>query len=346
MKTISPSDVRRVLTDRREYLAKKKQAAYESGKPFGYESSEIAVIDWVLERVAAKDVPTEEEAGDQVRVAAALEEVSFPGYRFRVGRIAGAFLQVVYDEPDVESGEPTKQHGRKWYVSGNATRGEIIQTAFKAVMTSHEHRVREHFTWRGARLFGPHFDLEQLAALALSGATEQRPAPAAEPDDLGLGAALVKSLALSDAAPQLPAAGSLPTVDPAYPFTMRALAIAWSPLVREARGLLRAGNPRGAAAYLAERERRAEERERVQIALALNHLPTPWVVACRAMEDAIAAGAPSSGLREAARTGDPTALAEELVGAFAGCMVTGKPQAAGLLMEAGEAVKREMADAG
>jgi hypothetical protein len=63
MKTISPSDVRRVLTDRREYLAKKKQAAYESGKPFGYESSEIAVIDWVLERVAAKDVPTEEELG-------------------------------------------------------------------------------------------------------------------------------------------------------------------------------------------------------------------------------------------------------------------------------------------
>jgi hypothetical protein len=174
MRTIGPSDVRRVLTDRREYLAKKKQAAYESGKPFGYESSEIAVIDWVLERVAAKDVPTEEEAGEEVRVAAALEEVSFPGYRFRVGRIAGAFLQVVYDEPDVEDGEPATQHGRKWYVSRNATRGEIVQTALKAVLTSHEHRVREHFTWRGARLFGPHFDLEQLAELARSGATEQR----------------------------------------------------------------------------------------------------------------------------------------------------------------------------
>lgn len=346
MKTISPSDVRRVLTDRREYLAKKKQAAYESGKPFGYESSEIAVIDWVLERVAAKDVPTEEEAGDQVRVAAALEEVSFPGYRFRVGRIAGAFLQVVYDEPDVESGEPTKQHGRKWYVSGNATRGEIIQTAFKAVMTSHEHRVREHFTWRGARPFGPHFDLEQLAALALSGATEQR-APAAEPDDLGLGAALVKSLALSDAAPQLPAAGSLPTVDPAYPFVRLAVAGAGGPLVREARELLRAGNRRGAAALLVQAERRLTDfpKTLLQIRLALNHLPTPWVIACRAMEDASAAGAPAA-LRDAARTGDPTALAEELVGAFAGCMVTGKPQAAGLLMEAGEAVKREMADAG
>lgn len=201
--------------------------------------------------------------------------------------------------------------------------------------------MREHFTWRGARLFGPHFDLEQLAALALSGATEQRLAPAAESDDLGLGAALVKSLALSDAAPQLPAAGSLPTVDPAYPFTMRALAIARSPLVREARGLLRAGNPRGAAAYLAERERRAEERERVQIALALNHLPTAWVIACRAVEDAIAAGAPAA-LRDAARTGHPAALLSVLMLAV---NAEGTPQAQRHIAEAIEAVEREADDA-
>jgi hypothetical protein len=160
---------------------------------------------------------------------------------------------------------------------------------------------------------------------------------------LGLGAALVKSLALSDAAPQLPAAGSLPTVDPAYPFTMRALAIVWGLLVWGVCVFLCVGGFCGAAAYLAERERRAEERERVQIALALNHLPTPWVVACRAMEDAIAAGAPSSGLREAARTGDPTALRVAIVSARA--VSASLPQADQHLREAFDAAEREAGDA-
>jgi hypothetical protein len=77
------------------------------------------------------------------------------------------WLQVRYLESDVE-GDPSTleiQHGRKWVVSRHATPSELVQTAFKAVMTSMEHQAREHFTYRGARVFGPHFDVEQLVAL-------------------------------------------------------------------------------------------------------------------------------------------------------------------------------------
>jgi hypothetical protein len=48
------------------------------------------------------------------------------------------------------------------------TTSEIVQTAFKAVMTSQEHIAREFFTYRGKQVFGPHFDVEKLADLCES----------------------------------------------------------------------------------------------------------------------------------------------------------------------------------
>jgi hypothetical protein len=43
-----------------------------------------------------------------------------------------------------------------------ATRSEIVQTCIKLVMTSMEHRAREGFTYRGKRVFGPHFDVDAI----------------------------------------------------------------------------------------------------------------------------------------------------------------------------------------
>lgn len=147
-------------------LALYDEATHDSPGPSGWLSTKMAAALRGASPFAAEE-----------RVRGLLADVAFPGYRFRVGHIAGAFLQVVYDEPDVESGALAEQRGRKWYVSSHATPGEVAQTALKAILTSHEHRVREHFAWRGARVFGPHFDLEQLAELARGGATEKRPAP-------------------------------------------------------------------------------------------------------------------------------------------------------------------------
>ena len=46
------------------------------------------------------------------------------------------------------------------------TPSELVQTALKCVLTSLEHEAREHFTYRGAAIFGPHFDVEALVRIA------------------------------------------------------------------------------------------------------------------------------------------------------------------------------------
>lgn len=72
------------------------------------------------------------------------------------------FLVASYNEQDVVTGENSIQVTRKWYISPHVSRSELVQTAFKCVLTSHEHRVREAFTYKGRRIFGPHFDCDAL----------------------------------------------------------------------------------------------------------------------------------------------------------------------------------------
>lgn len=222
----------------------------------------LTAADLLPERRAALQAALAQDAAEEERVRELLADVTFPGYRFRVVTVHGAALQVEYDEPDVESGVPAVQRGRKWYISSWATQGEVAQTALKAVLTSHEHRVREHFAWRGARVFGPHFDLD--------------------------------------------------------------------PLVR-----------RAAAAHLVRAEVQLREHPALlQVRLALNHLPTAWVIACRAIEDA----GGNSILRDAAATGDPTQLRAALVAGLAETPPRGAERAR-QLMAALEAVEREAGDA-
>ena len=64
------------------------------------------------------------------------------------------YLQVRYVEPDIVTGDPTDQHGRKWMLSHHMVRSELVQTALKAVLTSMEHRAREHFFFEGQRVGG------------------------------------------------------------------------------------------------------------------------------------------------------------------------------------------------
>jgi len=72
------------------------------------------------------------------------------------------------------------------------------------------------------------------------------------------------------------------------------------------------GDRRASAAHLVRAEVLLHDRpEQLKVRLALNHLPTAWVIACRAIEDAIAAGA-AADLRDAAAAGDPAALREAL----------------------------------
>lgn len=87
-----------------------------------------------------------------------------PGYQFAVkidGRGA-LYLQGTYEEADTLTGKMETQRTRRWFLSPEMTKSEIVQTVFKCVLTSMEHRTREHFTYRLKAVFGPHFNVEHL----------------------------------------------------------------------------------------------------------------------------------------------------------------------------------------
>lgn len=92
-----------------------------------------------------------------------LENVDCEEYKFDIIDKDGlCFLLARYEERDIQTGEVETQTTRKWYISEFATKSELIQTALKCVITSMEHRAREKFTYKGKRIFGPHFDIDAL----------------------------------------------------------------------------------------------------------------------------------------------------------------------------------------
>lgn len=91
-----------------------------------------------------------------------LGEVSFPGYTFQVGGTDRFWIRASFTEKCSVTGVVGAQHTRRWYVSKDATKSEVVQTAFKCVLTSIEHEARESFKYRGKAIFGPHFDVDAL----------------------------------------------------------------------------------------------------------------------------------------------------------------------------------------
>jgi hypothetical protein len=59
--------------------------------------------------------------------------------------------------------------GGKWVLSEHMTPSELVQKAFQAFLAFEEHEVREHFTYKGQRVLGPHNDLDRMADLMASG---------------------------------------------------------------------------------------------------------------------------------------------------------------------------------
>jgi hypothetical protein len=95
------------------------------------------------------------------RLRGILADVRFGQAAFVIEEIASGFLiQLACPERDVESGEMRQYFGRKWHIDRLATSGDIVRTAFKAVLTWQEHEAREKFTYRGERLFHPHFEVD------------------------------------------------------------------------------------------------------------------------------------------------------------------------------------------
>jgi hypothetical protein len=104
------------------------------------------------------------------RFANVLARVSYPGFYFIVSASnGGSYLQIKFTGPCNVTGEECEWKSRKWLLSTHMTDGEIVQTAFKAVLTALEHEARERFTYRGWSIFDPHYDVEALVKLRSQG---------------------------------------------------------------------------------------------------------------------------------------------------------------------------------
>jgi hypothetical protein len=113
-------------------------------------------------------------------IRAVLGDIRFYNYSLKIEQPENGspYLQATYVEADIVSGNPQTQHTRKWQISPHMTKSEIVQTAFKCCLTSMEHRAREHFRYKGAAVYGPHFDVDALRMLCVTKQHDYRtPAP-------------------------------------------------------------------------------------------------------------------------------------------------------------------------
>jgi len=109
-----------------------------------------------------------------------LQDVQYKDWDFIIGVDGDRnFLQVGFWEQDNMSVDKTTapreyQKGRKWLLSPYMTKSEVVQTAFKAVLTAEEHESREKFTYRGKCVFGPHFSVDALHDVCQAGKIDIR----------------------------------------------------------------------------------------------------------------------------------------------------------------------------
>jgi hypothetical protein len=101
------------------------------------------------------------------RVRSILSRISYkPDTEFVVGPVRGhaGYLQHVQYLPDCNNpgGGLTPQKGRKFLISSHAVTSEVLNTALLAVLLFEEHEAREHFMYRGKKLYGPHIDVSQI----------------------------------------------------------------------------------------------------------------------------------------------------------------------------------------
>jgi hypothetical protein len=107
-----------------------------------------------------------------LEMASIVKDVFYPGHVFIVDELDPGtdryYLQIRFAR------DGQIWHGRKWILSKHMTKGEIVQTALKAAITASEHEVREHFEYKGRKIFDPHFDIDRLATVCEEGARETR----------------------------------------------------------------------------------------------------------------------------------------------------------------------------
>lgn len=102
-----------------------------------------------------------------IEAQAIVADCSYEGYTIEL--IRGSmydYIQARYMEADTISGKVEEQKTRRWVLDatdyGPVTKDQLVQTAFKCVLTSMEHKAREGFHYKGRAIFMPHFSVDDL----------------------------------------------------------------------------------------------------------------------------------------------------------------------------------------
>lgn len=77
------------------------------------------------------------------------------------------------------TGKPLVWVGRKWRVSQHMAESEFVQTALSATLAAMGHEAREQFLYKGQAVFDPHYDVDDLVKLRLTGHQDTRSEPSA-----------------------------------------------------------------------------------------------------------------------------------------------------------------------
>lgn len=95
-----------------------------------------------------------------------INEISFNDWKFHVSKYGDGtpYVQILFMDKDRISGIEELQRCRKWILSFHMTNSEVVRTCHKAVQAAMLHEVDEAFKYKGARIFNPHVDLDDLAS--------------------------------------------------------------------------------------------------------------------------------------------------------------------------------------
>lgn len=99
---------------------------------------------------------------------AILDRCAFPDFRFAIDDTGTHMRVECVGGRDNVTGEPMNWNGRWWRLSAYMTDGEVVQTAFLAILTAMEHEARETFRFDGVTVFDPHYDIHKLVELRRS----------------------------------------------------------------------------------------------------------------------------------------------------------------------------------
>jgi hypothetical protein len=113
---------------------------------------------------------------DYERFVQWLVDINYPAYYFtiKLDSRGSLYLQGWYEEADIFSGAVVPQYTRRWLLSPHMSKSEFVQTVFKLVLTSSEHRVREHFKYMGMRVYSPHHDVDALHKMCMENPDARR----------------------------------------------------------------------------------------------------------------------------------------------------------------------------